>query len=131
MAGFQEMLKLEDARGVGQVAKGDRGEGRARSGGGDLTGHLAFKSRGLNSPQTEQAPAGGGHGLDQGCLDRITGLELKVEGRGEALETSHGFALENEGVGDEAVTGSVPRRDAFAFRGERPGGFSGVGAVRN
>ena len=43
-----------------------------------------------------------------------------------SAETGFGFAFENEGVGEEAVTGCVLRDAEFALGRDRPGGMDGV-----
>jgi hypothetical protein len=106
IGGFEAVLQGEGAGVIGQAAKGGGGEDCARSGGwGGFrgAGHLLLKTGGLNSPHAQQTPAGGGHGLDQGCFGGVARLELAHESRGEGVEAAHGFTLENHGAGNEAV----------------------------
>jgi hypothetical protein len=104
IGGFGAVLEAEDAGVIGQAAKSDGGEDGSRSGGRVLAGHLLLKAGGLNSPDAQQTPAGDGHGLDQEYFGGIAGLKLAAEGCGEVVKTAHGFALEDDGAGDEAVT---------------------------
>jgi hypothetical protein len=46
----------------------------------------------------------------------------------EGLEALFGFAVENEGVGEYAVTGGVAGRDGFAGFGDGAAGLLSVGA---
>jgi hypothetical protein len=56
-------------------------------------------------------------------------LKLEDERRGKGVVAAHGFALQNDGSGNEAWEGRVPRGDSFAFRGFRSGAFKCVGAI--
>ena len=137
---FEAMRSGERAGVLGQAAKGNGDEGGAGRDGRVIAagpGYLAAKGGGLNSPRTQQMPAGEGHGLDQSCFGGVTrlkfGLKFEDESCGEGVIAAQRFALESAfesgGVGKESAERSVLRRNSFAFRRDGPSGFGGVGAI--
>ena len=101
------MLKGQGSGVIGQAAEGGGGEDGSGAGGRILTGHLLLKAGGLDSPHSQQTPAGGGHGLDEGGFGGVARLKLAHESRGEVIEAAHGFALEHYRAGDEVVRDPV------------------------
>jgi hypothetical protein len=89
---FEAMRSGERAGVLGQAAKGNGDEGGAGRDGRVIAagpGYLAAKGGGLNSPRTQQMPAGEGHGLDQSCFGGVTrlkfGLKFEDESCGEGV----------------------------------------------
>ncbi len=80
---------------------------------------------------------GYGHDFHLAGFDLGFGLEFGLESGQQPAKASFGFAFENEGVGEEAVTrcvpgvaacgpGGVERCDAFSLVRDRTAGFGAV-----
>ena len=82
------MLKRQGLGVVGHALKGYGREHGARSGGRILMGHLVLKGGGLKSPDSQQPPAGRGHGVNQRCLNGITRLKLENERGSQIVEAA-------------------------------------------
>ena len=54
-------------------------------------GHLVLKGGGLKSPDSQQPPAGRGHGVNQRCLNGITRLKLENERGSQIVEAARRF----------------------------------------
>ena len=84
---------------------------------------------GFNGPDAVLTPLRDGNALDQRVFDRSLGLELggvRVEKSGKL---GGGFALDEDGLREDAVAGGVARGVEFALNGFGSGGFCGVGSV--
>ena len=121
------MVEVEDAGVVTEIAKHQRGamRGRIRR---RLASHLEIEPGFLKPEDAHVTPASDGHGFEERGFGGGAGLKLGDEGVVEVLEAIHGFAFENDGLGEEAVAGGVLRRDGFAFGGDGAVGFGAVGA---
>jgi len=61
-------------------------------------------------------------------LDAVFGLEFIAQGGQHAGESLFGFALENQGIGEESMARGVAADDGFAFERDRPRGFARIGS---
>ncbi len=84
---------------------------------------------GFDVEQSAEAPAGGDHGGDEFELDGVLGLELLDVAVGEELVVLHGFAGDDDVLGEQAVAARVEGGSGLAGAGDRSSGFRGVGAV--
>lgn len=125
--GFVAEEEVEDAGVVGQVLE-DRGGAVGGFSGRGLVVHFEIQGGLLDIERAEIAPAGDGHGVDQGCLGGGAGLEFGGEAGVELLEAIFGLAFEDDEFGEEAVADAVLRRDGFAFGRDRTVRFGAVGA---
>ena len=73
--------------------------------------HLDF----LKAQDAQIAPAGDGHGFDEGRFSSGTGLELRDEAVEEFLEAILGLAFEDDGLREHAMTGAIAGRDVLTF----------------
>ena len=80
----------------------------------------------FNAPEAHATPLGYGHDFGLVVFDLGFGLEFGLESGQQPAKASFGFAFENEGIGEEAVTDGVLRDAEFAFGRDRPGGMGGV-----
>lgn len=134
VGGLEAKLERERVRGIGHGAEGHGGQdgsGGCLGGFGFLArpSHLQFEGGRLDSPDAEQTPASGDHGLHQRRLGEAARLELERQRSGEVVEAALGFAFEHHCAGDEGTAGGVLRRDALACRGDWAGGLGGVGSI--
>ena len=141
--GFVAVQEVEDVRFVGQGAEGssqmgDRGFAVARRiislpcgltccliRGAASAGFFDIRSL-FEAPETHATPLRDGHDCNLIVFKGRSGIEFPFEGGEQAAKTRFGFAVENEGIGEQAVTGCVLRSDDFAFGRDRPGGMDGV-----
>src|SRR5947207_1726791 len=94
----------------------------------DFRGQSGLGSIGVGGVEWGNRRAGDGQVVDQSAFDFVLGLELGVEGFGEGFEAVHGFAVEGDDFGEEAVVDRVLGGDLFAGGGFGAAGFRAVDA---
>ena len=126
-SGSRSDLVVRESGIIGQIAEGEGGAGGAVHGL-LLAGDLVIEAGLFEGPDAELAPAGDGHGFDEGVFDGGGGLELVVEVAEELREQGLVLALEDDRGGEQAVTAGVHGSPAFAFGRDRPAGFRAIAA---
>ena len=89
---------------------------------------LGAEEAGFHSSETAEAPAGGGHGLEQLHFNGGLGLELAEVGIEERLESRAGFGGEDDGLGGESVAETVAGRAGASLGSDGAAGLCAVGA---
>jgi hypothetical protein len=108
----------ESGEAVGDALDGDSG----LEAGGGLIHHL-----GLDGPAAVLAPVGGGHFLDERQFDAVGGLkvlDVRAEEGGEGFGV---LAVEDDGLGKEAMADGVHGRALFSLGGDGSVGAGSVG----
>jgi hypothetical protein len=89
--------------GVGEISKGPSQKATGVAGGRDplveglgVAHHFVVQQAGFNGTEAAQAPADGGHGLDQLLLDAALGIELLDVGSEQKLEVLARFGGQND-----------------------------------
>ena len=132
-------VAVDEFEGAGIVAEGAEGEGGAGGGlfgwvqcGRDgyigLAAHLVVHGGLFHAPDAHLTPAGDGHILDEGLLERGARLEFLGESGEESAEAILGLAFENDGGGEHAMRDGVAGGGEFALGSGRAVGFAAVGA---
>jgi hypothetical protein len=88
--------------------------------------HLVVEHFGLDAIQAAEAPAGGGHGLDQVHFDAGGGLEIPEVGIAKGFEVFGGLVRQDNGFRGQSVAGAVMGRCGAAVG---CGGAVRLGAV--
>jgi hypothetical protein len=104
---------------LGELIDGhSRANRRIRIGiGSGLAALLVVDGGGFEGPDTEETTAGDGHGFDEHVLAGSGGFKFVDERGDELKEAGPGFAFDQDGVGEQTVSGGVaPQINTDAHR---------------
>jgi hypothetical protein len=102
------------------------GEAVQSIGGGGLSGG-GIEEAALDGPGAAGFPLRGGHIFDEGIFEVANGLEFPDQGLDEGLESVGGLAIEDDGVGEEAVLEGVQGGALFPIGRDRAAGAGAIG----
>jgi hypothetical protein len=139
LAAVADFVAIEEFEGAGVVGEIGKGEGSVHGrdlvvlligvrvagallyvDGVDVVGHL-------DAPEAAATPVGDRHDFDETALDGVFRLEEFVEFGKKFGEAWSRLAGENDGGGEQAVTGGILGGAGAALRCDRPVGVDGVG----
>jgi hypothetical protein len=119
--------EIEGMRVIAQIAKDNCCARRIGRDGSFTADHFEVEAGALNVADAQLTPARDGHGFDQRGFGRRARLEFAFVGVKEIFETRLGFGIEHDGVGQNAMAGTVFRRVDFALGRNRPARAGAVG----
>jgi hypothetical protein len=105
VTGLVAIDQLEGARVVAEGAEGERATGGGVFGMGvfGLGAHLVFHVGFFDAPDPHLAPTSDGHVFDEGNFNGGLRLKFGVQIGEEHVEAFLGFALQNDGAGEDAM----------------------------
>jgi hypothetical protein len=136
------LVAIDQFEGAGVVAEGAEGEGAAGGGvfgriafggiifGGEpcfsLGAHLVFQIGFFHAPDPHLTPAGHGHVFDEGDFHGGLRLKFVVQSGNEQVEAFFGFAPQNNGSGEHAMSQGIAGGGKFALGSDGTAGFGAV-----
>ncbi len=127
-------VAIDQLKGTGVVAEGAEGQGTTsgvvfgghvfRSG---IDAHLVFHVGLFDAPDSHLTPTGDGHVFDEGDFNGGLRLKFGVQIGEERVEAFFGFALQNDGAGEDAMGRGIAGGGKFALGSDGTAGFGAVG----
>jgi hypothetical protein len=127
-AGIVAIEEIEGAGPIAEAAKSQSGAGAWFRSRGSMLVHFDLHGGFLNRQEAHQAPARDRHVFDQGALDFVLRSEVALEDADEIGENLRIFVIEDDDLGEHAMTQAVGRGTSLRFGCFGAGGLGAVGA---